>query len=101
MNQATLVRELKDVLEIFETALATPMTSGDLAAWIFYVQESWAELVPLVNQQLDHQHRAELQQMGKESPELLPRVEKLKAEDDAIREQMHSLEASITRLAHK
>ena len=99
MDQATATRELKEVLETFETSLTTPVISGDLASWIGYVQTNWTDLVPLIHQQVDVQHRAELKEIARENTELLPRVQQLEAEDEAIREQMRSLTASITGLA--
>ena len=99
MDQATATRELKEVLEAFETSLATPVISGDLPSWIGYVQENWTDLVPLVHQQIDVQHRAELKEISKENTELLPRVQQLEVEDEALRELVRSLTASITRLS--
>jgi len=99
MDTATMTRELKDVLEAFETSLATPVISGDLPSWIGYVQENWAELVPLVHQQVDVQHRAELKQISRENTELLPRVQQLEGEDESIREQIRTLTSTISRLS--
>jgi len=99
MDQATATRELKEVLIAFETSLATPVISGDLPAWIGYVHQNWTDLVPLLQQQLDVQHRAELKEIGRENTELLPRVQQLEIEDEAIREEIRSLTAVITGLA--
>jgi hypothetical protein len=92
-------RALRGVLENFETRLATPIISGELEAWTKAVVEAWTAAADEVRRHCDRHHREQYARISKEDPELLPRVEKLQAEDEAIRQDVAKLSAVIERLA--
>ncbi len=94
-------REVHDALESFETALNTPVVSGELEDWTLAVKRSWQRIRPAIQAQLDGPHRAQLQEIARQDPELLARVQQLEQEDDAIAQQMRGLAVRIERLSAK
>lgn len=95
----SLEDKLKAALEAFETRLATPLISGELADWVDALQVTWATASQQLRDHLERLHSQQYQQMGEADPELLSRIESLKSEDCAIEEQRQQLETSITRTA--
>jgi hypothetical protein len=91
-------RQLRNAIEEFETSLMTPIVSGELAAWSDQVRNSWTKLCPKIENQLSTLHPKQYQQIAKEDPELLSQVERMKAEDQAIEEQLQKLNHLIRRL---
>jgi hypothetical protein len=91
-------QSLRGILETFETRLATPIVSGELQAWARAVAEAWTVVAPEVRRHCDHHHRDQYARMTEEDPELLPRVEKLQTEDEAIRREIATLTAAVERL---
>ncbi len=91
--------ELKAALANFETSLVTPIVSGELAEWIDEVQQSWSDASAQIRYQIEHLHPRQYDVIAKQDPELLPRIELLKAEDDAIERQREHLSATIHRVA--
>jgi seryl-tRNA synthetase len=94
-------RELHDALEAFETALNTPVVSGELEDWTTALASAWRALRGAVEDQLQGPHHAQLKEIGKQDPELLPRVEQLKQEDQGIDRQLGELSERIDRLSAK
>jgi hypothetical protein len=94
-------RELKTALAAFETSLATPVISGELESWIEAVRKSWAEASAKVRYCLTQLHPRQYEQMGKEDPELLPRIERLQAEDRAIETEVERLSEVVSRAARR
>jgi hypothetical protein len=89
--------ELKTALSAFETSLETPVVSGELTEWLDAVKQAWAELSAKVHYQAKHDHPRQYEQMSKEDPELLPRVEQLQAEDAAIEQDREKLNQLVSR----
>jgi hypothetical protein len=89
--------ELKTALSAFETSLATPVVSGELAEWLDAVKQSWADLSAQTHYRAQHEHPRQFEQISKEDPELLPRVEQLQAEDEAIELDRATLSQTVSR----
>lgn len=99
MDQSNSENELKATLSAFETSLATPVVSGELAEWVGAVEKSWAEASAQVHYEIRHRHPRQYEQMSKEDPELLPRVEQLQGEDAAIEQEREKLSHTVARTA--
>jgi hypothetical protein len=91
--------DLKASLDAVETSLATPVVSGELAEWLDTVQKTWAEASAQIHFQVTQAHARQYEQISKADPELLPRVEQLQAEDQAIEQQRNQLSQSVRRTA--
>ncbi len=90
--------DMKTVLTTFETSLLTPTVSGELAPWLEEVQKSWDEASVQIHYHVKHLHPRQYDEISKQDPELLPRIEQLQAEDEAIEQQRAQLSQSIERM---
>jgi hypothetical protein len=90
--------DLKTVLTTFETSLLTPTVSGELASWLKEVQKSWEEASVQIHFHVKHLHPRQYDEIAKQDPELLPRIDQLRAEDEAIELQRAQLAQSIGRM---
>jgi hypothetical protein len=90
--------DLKTVLTAFETSLLTPTVSGELAPWLDEVQKTWDEASAQIHYYIKHLHPRQFDEISKQDPELLPRIEQLQAEDEAIEQQRAQLSQSIGRV---
>src|SRR4051794_26423841 len=99
-NPATPIQpnELKNALTSFETSLLTPTVSGELPSWVEEVQKTWAEASAQVHYYAKHLHPRQFDEIGKQDPELLPRVELLTVEDEAIEHDREQLSQQIGRV---
>jgi len=91
--------ELRAALDRFETSLETPIVSGDLASWGENLKCAWAEVNSQVHFQSKHLHPREYEAIANQDPALLPRVERLVAEDDAIEECRERISRTVSRFA--
>jgi len=91
--------ELKSALETFEACLLRPVVSGDFAAWAGELQHSWGDASAQIHFHVRHLHPRQYDEISKQDPELLPRIELLRAEDAAIEEQRAKLNQSVARVA--
>jgi hypothetical protein len=99
MDSSNSENQLKLALSAFETSLATPVVSGELAEWVDAVQKTWTEASAQIHYEIRHRHPRQYEQISKEDPELLPRVEQLQAEDRAIEEDREKLNHAVSRTA--
>lgn len=90
---------LKSSLENFETCLVTPVMAGELLAWTDELRAPWADLLAQVREHVREYHSQEYQQISQADPELLPRTEKLSAEDFAIEEVAEEFARMLHRFA--
>ena len=90
--------ELKAALEVLETSIATPIVPGELATWLADLQHAWAEAAAQVHFHVKHLHPRQFEEIAEQDPELLPRIELLKAEDAAIEEERGKLNDRVVRL---
>jgi hypothetical protein len=93
--------DLKAALAAFETGLLTPTVSGELGPWLEQVQKTWEEASAQIHYHLKHLHPRQYDEISKQDPELLPRIDQLRGEDDAIEHQRAQLSQSIGRVSHK
>jgi uncharacterized protein (DUF3084 family) len=91
--------ELKVAIDNFETNLVTPIMPGELAGWVDQLQKAWKEAAAQIHYHAKHLHPRQFEEIAKQDPELLPRVELLKAEDTAIEEQRDKINQAVTRVA--
>lgn len=89
--------ELKSALAEFETDLLRPIVSGERMAWVGEVKKSWAEASAQVHYHVKHLHPRQYDDMSKQNPEMLPRIDLLSAEDDTIEEQREHCAQAIAR----
>ncbi len=97
MERITSDSELKTALAAFETALSTPILSGELAAWVAEVDKTWNEASAQIRGQLTRLHPRQYEEMAEEDQEILPQIERLKAEDEAIAEQCEHFDRMVGR----
>ena len=90
--------DLKAVLTTFESSLLTPTVCGELATWLEEVQKSWEEASTQVHYHIKHLHPRQYDEISKQDPELLPRIDQLRAEDEAIEQQRALLAQAIGRV---
>ena len=82
---------LRDALAAFETALATPLLSGELDNWIDHVQATWSDVSTHVHDHSTRLHPRQYQEISDADPELMSQVEKLQVEDLAIERDREGL----------
>src|SRR4051794_24307564 len=90
--------DLMAVLTKFETSLLTPTISGELPSWLEEVQKSWEEASAQIHFHIKHLHPRQYDEISRQDPELLPKIEQLQAEDEAIEQQREQLSQSIGRV---
>ena len=91
--------DLKAALADFETNLVRPIVSGELTSWLDEVKKSWTEASAQVHYHLKHLHPRQYDEIAKQDPELLPRIELLKAEDEEVERQRERLAVTMNRVA--
>jgi hypothetical protein len=91
--------ELKLAIDKLETALVTPIVPGELAGWVDQVQNTWREAAAEIHYHVKHLHPRQFEQIAKQDPELLPRVDQMKAEDTAIEQQRDRINQMVIRVA--
>jgi hypothetical protein len=97
MDRTKQEPDLKDALMSFETSLSTPIVSGELAAWIGEVQKAWTAASASIHDNVARLHPAQYEEMAQADPELLPRIEVLKADDEAIDQQRERVSRLVER----
>jgi hypothetical protein len=73
--------------------------SGELADWLEALQKTWHEASAQIHYAVKHDHTRQFDQISKQDPELLPRIQQLQAEDQAIEADRESLNQLIDRIA--
>jgi hypothetical protein len=84
MDPAQTAADLNETLAVLETALLTPVVSGELESWARTAQQAATELerrLPPYLRSVLHPQYAEI---ARSDSELLPRVEQLIAEDQNL-----------------
>src|SRR3954451_5380362 len=84
MDAAHAAAELNEALSGLETALLTPLVSGELEGWTRAAQEATERLsqrLPSFLRQVLHPQYADI---ARNDPELLPRVQQLIDEDQSL-----------------
>jgi hypothetical protein len=91
--------ELKAALDAFERSLETPIVSGELSPWLVDVQKTCSEAAAQTHFHTKHLHARQYEEIAKQDPELLPRLDLLKAEDTAIEQERDQLNQTMARIA--
>jgi uncharacterized protein (DUF3084 family) len=84
MDAANSSAELNETLARLETALLTPVVSGELESWARTIQESAEQLSRRLPEYLKSVLHPQYAEIAKSDPELLTRVEQLIAEDQNL-----------------
>jgi hypothetical protein len=90
---------LKTALITLESCLLTPIVSGELVGWIGEVRKSWADVASQTHEHAKRLHPQQYEQIAIEDPELLPKTEDLKVEDDAIDIDRNEFDRLVCRIA--
>jgi len=99
MSVAQQEQELRQQLEALETALGTPVISGELGDWVRAVRKAYEAAKRSLGEQLRLGHRRHFANILQQDLEMARQVEQLKEEDQAILEQMEEFGREIERLA--
>jgi regulator of replication initiation timing len=84
MDASSSADELNDALSQLETALLSPVVSGELESWARAAQEATIGLSRRLPSYLNSVLHPQYAEIAKSDPELLTRVEKLIAEDQNL-----------------
>jgi hypothetical protein len=101
MNAIQSAAEINESLGRLETALLSPVASGELESWARAVQEAAAKLseqLPTYLKSVMHPQYAEI---AKSDPELLSRVEQLIAEDQNVLLEQDAFRSRASDFAQK
>ncbi len=90
--------EFTAAIESFETALLTPITSGDLPDWLEKLKSAWKHAADILRGE-SRLHQQQLDEIAVQDPELLFRVEQLRAEDIDLNKQCERIDQAVTRLS--
>jgi hypothetical protein len=101
MPQETPESELRAALTSFETSVTTPIVSGELDTWLETVMKSWTKTSAHIQHQTQHAHPRQYEEISKADPALLPRVEQLRAEDQAIEADRETLNKTLSRIGQR
>ena len=99
MDDASAEPDLKVAIDQFETNLVTPIMPGELASWAEQVHSAWTEAATQIQHHVKHLHPRQFEAIAEQDPELLPRVELLKAEDEAIEDHLASFSQAVAQTA--
>jgi hypothetical protein len=84
IDPAQAVADLNEALTGMETALLTPVVSGELESWARTVQEATDALSERLPSYLKNVLHVQYAEIARSDPELLTRVEQLIAEDQNV-----------------
>jgi hypothetical protein len=92
--------DLKEALTALEVSVLTPIVPGELPTWAEQVQATWTEASAQIHHHVKQLHPRQYEEIAEQDPELLPRIELLKVEDQAIAlecEEFNKLIGRVTR----
>lgn len=92
--------KLRAALEELETALQTPLVSGEHVEWSRTVQKSWDAAAAAVHNQLGS-HRKQFKEMMNVDQEIFRQVELLKKEDEELEKMIECVGKKIAFLSRK
>lgn len=95
------VEQFEDALREFEEAVLSPVVPGELVRWTETTAKSTAALRSTLATRISSDHASVLNSIAEADPELIPRVELIRVEDEALgaranemaeaAEQLHSM----------
>ena len=92
-------QELTDALTRLETALLSPVVSGELESWAKTVEEGVTALAQRLPPYLTNVLHPQYAEIAKTDGELLTRVEQLIAEDQNVLVDLEALRTQVTDFA--
>jgi hypothetical protein len=98
-QQANPEADLKAALGSFEESILTPVVSGDLPTWVEQVRATWTEASAQIHYHVKQLHPRQYEQIAEQDPELLPRVELLKADDELLERQRDEINQLVVLAA--
>jgi hypothetical protein len=101
IDPAQCAVELNDALGQAETALLSPLVSGELESWAKALQETTQLVSERLPNYLKHVLHPQYAEIGKTDPELLPRVEQLIAEDQSLLLDQDSFRTEVNEFAKR
>lgn len=87
--------ELKRAVDAFEASLVLPSNVGDVQIWLENLRTAWAEASAQIHYDLKHLHPRQYEAIAAQDSELLPRIELLRVEDQAIEEERERITQEI------
>jgi len=99
MTMSNAMPELSATLEKFETALLSPVISGELVEWIAAANEAMQELCRSMRRQFVAIHQKEFAEIARQDPELSNCVQQLQNEDATIAHELQHAQQRLTSLA--
>jgi hypothetical protein len=91
--------ELREALTALETALDTPVISGELKDWVESVHKAFDAATAKLQVQFQQGHRRQFANILQQDLEMARQVEQLKEEDRAILQQMNEVSRELNGLA--
>lgn len=76
--------QLRGALDKLEQCLETPILSGHMDEWLCACRQLWIDVESALQMRIDEGHGEMLEEIAAQDPELLPRIEKLLAEDSIL-----------------
>jgi hypothetical protein len=101
MEAANSTCDLNDALAKLETALLTPVVSGELESWARAVQEATETLAQRLPSYLKSVLHPEYAEIARSDPELLSRVEQLIAEDQNVVLEQDAFRSRVNEFARR
>jgi hypothetical protein len=101
MDPSQSAAEINDSLTRLETALLSPVASGELETWAHAVEEAATKLATQLPTYLKSVMHPEYAEIAKSDPELLTRVEQLIAEDQNVLLEQDAFRTHASDFARK
>jgi len=99
MRDAAARERLETALAELEKSLESPVVPGELPRWVESVRKNLEEAGRLVSQNISRMHPDQFKEITEQDPELLPRIQRLKQEDQELVEQYESFHHKVSGLA--
>lgn len=99
MSQSNTIPELGPTLEKFETAIISPIVSGELIEWIASANEAMQELCLSMRRQFVAVHQKDFAEIARQDPELSSCVQQLQNEDATIAHELQHVQQRLASLA--
>jgi len=101
MNATHAAAELNETLAKLETALLSPVVSGELESWASTAEEASTLLAQRLPAYLNSVLQPDYAEIAKSDPELLSKVEKLIAEDQNVVLELDAFRKHINDFARR
>lgn len=99
MNANNEQEAFDEAIQEFESQFATPVVPGELISWVAQAQQCAAELQSAFEVRNRSSYSRQLEEIGRQDPELLPRVQQLQAAGDELLARFDKLERVLAALS--